>query len=296
MISIHLDWLRWTCPHLANTPEERALSYARYPLPPFDYTGEIFTPGQGYNRGRNLNAGSITWHSENLSQGIGVMHTGTQLQEIRKSTLTEHEYLKWIALRGGKVSTMDACINVHDMGADPMDVIRERDAGTLRTRAKHIANYSGSTKVGDRWLPSDTVYIGSVKSDIQVMIYNKAAEQERDGDWIRIEITWRGKHAQAAHTAMVLSGIGPVTRAAIHHQVGVSSAWWHSAMLGDTSLPETVKKPLGGRYRWLKDVVLSALESEIDDERQRGDDEIYNLFNDLMTRKRPGTPDIDRID
>jgi hypothetical protein len=276
-----------------NTTEERALAHARYPLPPFDYTGEIFTPGQGYNRGRRLNAGSITWHTEHKEQGIGVMHTGTELQEIRKSSLTEHEYLKWIAARGGKVSTMDACINVHDENADPMDIIRARDAGTLRTRAKHIANYSGTDKVGTKWMPSDTVYIGSVKSAIQVMIYNKAAEQKVAGDWTRIEITWRGKHAQAAHTAMLSSSIGAVTRAAIHHQVGVSSAWWQSAMLGPVSMPETVKKALGGRQKWLLEVVLSALESEIDDERQRNDDTVYSAFERLMARKRPDRPKVD---
>jgi hypothetical protein len=276
-----------------NTTEERALSHARYPLPPFDYTGEIFTPGQGYNRGRKLNAGSITWHTEHKEQGIGVMHTGQELQEIRKSSLTEHEYLKWIASRGGKVSTMDACINVHNEQADPMDIIRARDTGTLRTRARHIANYSGSTKVGDKWLPSDTVYIGSVKSAIQVMIYNKAAEQEVDGDWIRIEITWRGKHAQAAHTAMLTSSIGAVTRAAIRHQVGVSSAWWQSAMLGEVSMPETVKKAIGGRQKWLLESVLSALEKEIDDERQRNDDTVYNAFSSLIARKRQQVKQLD---
>lgn len=287
MITTHLDWLRWTCPYPYHVPEERALAWARYPLPEFDYTGEVFTPGQGYNRGRVLNAGSITWHAEHKEQGIGIMHTGMQLQQIRGSSLTEQEYLKWIDKRHGKVSTMDACINVHDEGADVLDLIKARDAGTLRTRAKMIGYYSSTTKVGDTWIPSGTAYIGSTKSAIQVMVYNKAAEQQIDGDWTRIEITWRGKHAQSAHAAMLKSGIGPVTLAAIQHQVDFSAAWWLSAMQGGASRPAVVRKPTGGRFTWLKDSVLSALEKEIDDERRQNSDEIYEIFAAFMERKRP---------
>lgn len=287
MISTHLDWLRYTMKFPDNTLEERALAMARYPHPLFDYTGEIFTPGQGYNRGRNLNAGSITWHAENRIQGIGVMHTGSQLQELRLAQVDELELLRWIDKRGGKVSTMDACINVHNQQANPLDIIKERDEGTLRTRAKMIGLYSGSAKVGDKWVPGDTVYIGSAKSAVQVTVYNKAAEQKIDGDWIRIEITWRGKHAVAAHQAMVASGIGAVTRAAIQHQVGVSSAWWHYAMQGPLAMPETVKKPISGRQKWLLDCVLSALESEIDAERLENSDTVYTHFAALIDRKRP---------
>lgn len=295
MITIHLDWLRFTVPYPDNMLEERALTRARYPLPAFDYTGEIFTPGQGYNRGRKLNAGSITWHAEHKEQGIGVMHTGTELQELRKTGLSEDAYLKWIATKGGKVSTMDACINVHDERADPADLIRARDDGTLQTRARMIGLYSGSTKVGEKWLPSDTVYIGSPKSAVQVTIYNKAAEQKTDGDWIRIEITWRGKHAQAAHNAMLLSGIGPVTRAAIHHQIALSSSWWQSAMHGDTSLPATVQKNTGGRSKWLKESVLPALEKEIDAQRRQNLDEIYEIYAAFIERKQPPTNLVDNF-
>jgi len=238
-------------------------------------------------RGRKLNAGSITWHTDHHEQGIGVMHTGEQLQDIRKSVLTEDKYLKWIAARAGRASTIDACINVHNLQADPYDIIRARDSGELVTRARMIGLYSGSTKVGDKWLPADTVYIGSAKSAIQVTVYNKAAQLEQAGDWIRIEITWRGKHAQSAQAAMVKSGIGPVTRAAIHHQLALSAEWWLSAMLGDTSLPETVRKATGGRFAWLRGSVLSALEKEIDAQRSQNSDEIYEIFVAFMERKRP---------
>lgn len=286
-VDSHLDWLRWTCPRSENVEIERALSMARYPLPLFDYTGEIFTPGQGYSRGRHLNEGSITWHHERAEQGIGVMHTGEQLQALRLAGLAEMDYLKWIASRSGKVSTMDACINVHDERADPLEVIRARDAGSLITRSNMIGHYSSSTKVGDKWLPGDTVYIGSPKSAVQVTIYNKAAQQQIAGDWIRIEITWRKKHAQQAFATMLTSGIGPVIRAAIHHQIALSSAWWHAAMLGDTSLPATVTKTAGGRFTWLSGPVLSALEKEIDAERLRNSDAIYEIYVEFMARKQP---------
>ena len=286
MITSHLDWLRWTCPRSEHMEIERALSNARYPLPAFDYTGEIFSPGQGYDRGRRLNHGSITWHSERAEQGIGVMHTGQELQAIREA-LSEQEYLKWLSARGGKISTLDACLNVHDMGADPQDIIKARDRGELVTRAKVIGLYSGAQKVGEEWLPGDTVYIGSAKSAVQVTIYNKAAEQGIAGDWIRLEITWRGKHARAAQEAMLLSSIGAVTRAAIHHQMAFSAEWWHTAMSGDTSLPATVQKTTGGRALWLKKSVLPALEKEIDAQRRQNLDEIYEIYSAFIRRKRP---------
>jgi DNA relaxase NicK len=150
-----------------------------------------------------------------------------------------------------------------------------------------IGHYSSTTKVGDKWLPGDTVYIGSPKSDIQLTIYNKAAEQKQDGDWLRIEITWRGKHAHEAHMAMLRASIGAVVRAAIQHQMDFSSEWWLSAMHGVTSQPDLVRKSTGGRLKWLIESVMPALEKEIDEQRRHNSDEIYEIFAAFMDRKKP---------
>lgn len=278
-----------TFPYNPELPEERNLRLARPDLMMFEFTGEVFAPGQGFNRGRKLFHGEISWHTERYEQGISVRLTGMDCQALRDSAWTEQDYLEFVAKRGGKVSTMHACINVHDAGATTASVIEARDNGTMKTRAKMVGQYSSTTKVKDKWLQGDTVYIGSAKSDIQIRIYNKAVEQRTSGDWLRIEIIWRGRHAQSAHAAMLKSGIGPVTRAAILHQVQISTEWWHYAMSGDTSLPEKVHKRNTGRNTWLKNVVLPALRSEIEEQRRLNYDEIYEIYAGFIDSMKPKT-------
>lgn len=277
-ITVHLDWVRYTVPHSPNLNLDTNLMMARPRHPAFDFTGETIDIGQGYNHGMRLNTGAIFWNDARLSQGISVQLTGMDLNELRKTTYTEAELLEFIAEHQGKMTTLHSCINMHGVPAWPLDIITERDAGRLKTRARNIGTYTSQSKVGTKWISGETVYIGSAKSPVQVRVYNKAAEQGIAGDWIRIEIVWRGKYARAAHTAMCAHGIEQVTRGGILKTVDFSSAWWRYATTGDSSQPAPIERMKSARYTWLVNVVLPALRSEIDAERKLNSDTLYELY------------------
>lgn len=273
-------------PNNPNLDERTNLILARLPHEVFGLTDREVSIGQGYNKGLELAHGMIFWHDRDTTQGISVQLTGLDLQVMRQSGIKEIDLLKFIDRRGGKVTTLHACINVKNAGASPSDVIKAQSDGVLTTRARNIGQYSSETKGHDQWHQGTTVYIGSPKSGVQIRIYNKAAEQHVSGDWLRIEIVWRGKYARAAHVAMLASGIAAVTRGAIQKQVSLPNAWWGYAMRGDTSLPEPVRRKETGTYTWLKNVVLPALEREIRHPRDENSDEIYALFAALIDKHR----------
>jgi len=211
-ITVHLDWLRYTVPWEGTKTELENLNRARPEGELFQFTGEEIDIGQGFNRGLKMTAGCVFWHDTRPGQGISVQLTGEDLQSIRLAGMPEIDLLRWAADAGGHCTTMHACINVHDMGADVADLIAEHSAGKLRTKARTIGVYSSKTKVNGKWQTGDTLYVGSAKSERQIRVYNKAAERGIVGDWVRLEIVWRGPYAKASHKGMLAVGIAQGVR------------------------------------------------------------------------------------
>jgi hypothetical protein len=286
-ISIHLDWLRYTVNRHDWSEDDNQVREALPSYPLFDLTSESVHVGQGYDSGLKLRSGMVFWHSVQSKQGISVQLSGMDLQAARDYPISELALLMAVEERKGRVSTLHSCINVHGTGASPVDILTAHSDGTLKTRARHIGVYSSSTKGKQRWDTGDTVYIGSPKSAIQIRVYNKAAEQHIDGDWIRIEIVFRGRYAHWAFKAMLKYGIPAVTRSAIQKQVNLSAGWWAFAMRGGISPPMQVRRKEGGTSTWLKNVVLPALENAIDAERKTGSDSLYELYAAFVARKKP---------
>jgi len=286
-ITIHLDWVRYSAPWIDTLTELENLSRVRWEGELFQFTGETIDIGQGYNRGLRMLAGAVFWHSDRPEQGIGVQLSGEDLADMRRVGLDEIELLHFITSIGGHCTTVHACINVHDAGADVADLIAEHAAGQLRTSARNIGVYSSKTKVKGKWQTGDTVYVGSAKSERQIRVYNKAAERGIDGDWVRLEIVWRGPYAKAAHAAMERDGVAPVVRTAIGDQLGSSASWYALAISGEVAPAFVIPRKESARLRWLKSVVAPALRSEIAAEKERGEDSLYLLFYQLLDDAHP---------
>lgn len=286
-VDSHLDWVRYTCPYYGEMSQPENLERARPPGNAFSLTDEVIDIGQGYNHGQRLRHGAIFWHSDRPEQGISVQLTGSDLDDIRGGDLTEIGLLEFIRAARGKMSTLHSCINIHDAGAHVGDLIDQHTKGTLTTRAKKAGVFSSRAKVGDEWITGDTLYIGSAKSNVQIRVYDKAAERGILGDWSRIEIVWRGRYAQAAHARMITDGIASVTRGAVSRQMSSESPWWQLAMTGPTSDPISVPHKMSNRYAWLRRAVVPALRREIAEERLHGRDDIYRIFEMLINDLKP---------
>ena len=286
-VDVHLDWVRYTCPYYAELSQPENLERARPPGNAFALTDEVIDIGQGYNHGRRLGHGAIFWHDARPEQGISVQLTGSDLEDIRGDDLTEVALLEFIRAARGKMSTLHSCINIHDAGAHVGDLIDQHIKGTLTTRAKKAGVYSSRSKIGDEWIQGDTLYIGSAKSSVQVRVYDKGAERGTLADWTRIEIVWRGRHAQSAHLRMLSAGIAPTTRGAILRQMRSTAEWFQIAMNAPTVEPLPVPHRLGNRYEWLRRAVVPALRREIAEERAMNRDDIYRVFRALIEDLKP---------
>lgn len=277
-VDVHLDWLRYSVAWDHGLSEMDNVLDALPPFTFFRLSEAEASIGQGYNRGRELNAGMVFWHSERHEQGVSVQMSGLDLQEARNAGIAELDLLMALQRKNAKITTLHSCINIHNAGARVLDVVEAHDAGLLKTRARQIGVYSSTAKVRQEWKAGDTVYIGSPKSGIQIRIYNKAAEQRTDGDWIRVEIVFRGIYAETAHASMCKYGIPSVTRMAIQKQADFSAAWWVYGMRGGISPSMQVKRKERGTYTWLKNVVVPAWRREIVAESAQNSDAALELL------------------
>lgn len=281
--TVHLDYLRYTVPWHDTLNELNNLYHAVGNGELFQFTGELFNPGQGYTEGMRMICGSVMWHKTRPSQGIGVVLTGADLEMVRGAGLDEKELLEFVAAVGGHCTTIHGCINVHDRGADVSELIAQHEDGKLQTSARNIGVYSSKKKINGSWQVGDTLYVGSAKSERQIRVYNKAAERGIDGDWVRLEIVWRGPYAKAAHIAMIDGSIASVIRAGIGGQMETDIVWFREALGGAVDPPFLVPRKQSARAKWLIEIVLPALASEVEDQRTRGEYELRDKFLSVLT-------------
>jgi phage replication initiation protein len=263
-IAINLDWLRYTVKYNTTIAEADNLRIAMPRFADFALTGEELANGRGFNRAQRMTIGVIHWHTARPEQGISVELSGRDLGQARVANIADEALLAHISTVSGKVSTMDSAIDVYNHHARPTDIINAQKRGTLRTTAREIGSFTSSQKREGRWYPANTVYIGSPKSERQIKIYDKAAQMKIDGDWVRIEMRWRGPYARAAHRAMLKSGIEEVTRAAVLSMVDLDAKWWRASMSGTLAEIEPISRPETKTLEWLLGAVYNTLERELD--------------------------------
>lgn len=282
-IAVNLDWLRYSAKYDTSQSEYDNLLVAMPRHPAFHLTGEMLDNARGYDRAMQLSIGVIHWHSERPEQGVSVELSGSALAASRDAGAADLDLLHHVSAIDGNVSTMDAAIDLYNMSADAFDVIRSRDDGTIRTTASMIGTQQSTKRTREGWLAGDTVYIGSPKSDRQVKIYNKAAEQGIAGkDWTRIEMRWRGRHARAAHSAMLLFGIGETVRKAVLSMVQIPYDWFHEAMNGNLADIEPTRRKETNTKDWLLGIVLGVLERELMNERAQEGTELFDAFDAIL--------------
>lgn len=281
-ITVNLDWLRYTARYLAELPERANLQLAIPAYPVFFLTGSMTGNSRGYNRAMELSIGVIHWHTDHPEQGVSVELQGGALREARAAGVPDMALLQHIAGIGGHVSTMDAALDLHNFGADPMAIIALRDSGELRTKARQVGHYDSSARYHGGWRRGDTVYLGSPKSDQQIKVYNKAVEQGVDGDWIRFEVRWRDAKARNAHKAMLKSGIAATVRAALSNTIELPFSWWADLLAGEIADIEPVGRVEGDTRAWLIKQCLPAMKRELLSEHLDGESILLDAINEVL--------------
>jgi hypothetical protein len=229
-----------------------------------------------------LFAGKVYWHDKLKSQRILVVLSGQDKAAIRRAGATDQWLTAWINKMDHRVTRLDVALDLHNWDAKPSEVYQWWQDGTLETPAQRVAEYHDLRKVGDELIDSSTVYIGSSASLRQIRIYNKAAEQGVDGDWIRIEMILRGDQARAVVEGSRHVPLYDILRAKIRDFALCRSTWLDRATTGIAIALLPVKRKPGNREKWLLTVVLKSLENELTIQEAQGYREVWDAFATLL--------------
>lgn len=282
-IAVNLDWLRFTVPYDETLEQSANLRRAIPQHAAYTLTGEMLPNGKGYDSAMQLSIGVIHWHTKLASQGMSVELSGSSLSQSRKHGVADLFLLQHIQATLGHVSTLDSAIDVYNHDADFRDILLLDDLGSLETTVRDVHGYQGRRRTKTDVQSEGTAYIGSAKSPKQIKVYDKAAEQGQVGkDWTRIEMRWRGKHARAAHQAMLKFGIASVTQKAVKAMCNADIQWWQEAVNGDIAVIEPVRRPETNTVDWLIDLTAPVLERELEKERAEGGTRLYETFSRIL--------------
>jgi hypothetical protein len=193
MLTITLDWVSFTLKDKSYDAETWVNLYAS------PETGVPCKPVQNYTDAYQASNGVLVcWNTRRTEMGTHIVIGGTALRNIwEHHEVSQRELLGQISDIGGRVSRLDLAKDLPDVEIDYDEIYKKAEVG----------DYSGTARTpSQRKSPNggNTIYIGSTKSDKFFRIYNKAAEQNLQGQlWARFELESKGMVARSLHALLV---------------------------------------------------------------------------------------------
>jgi len=129
--------------------------------------------------------------------GTHVVLSGATLDALENSLqLTPVKILSWSLDKGAVIKRLDAALDVKESGLKVGTFAGYVEKGRFLSRAKSGRRVYELTGHGD------TVYLGSRSSLRMLRVYDKAAEQRLEIDWLRFELESKGAAAMRACRAL----------------------------------------------------------------------------------------------
>lgn len=168
------------------------------------YPGEYETVGEhlergiyGYTRVFRYDDGRLEMSNPlRPHMGTHVIVSGSALREceVRYGHSVFGQFV-WYHSRA-RIRRLDIAIDVRDSGMKVGELSEHIRRGWCATRQKSAPAWVDALNEGE------TQYIGKKSSSSYLKIYDKAAEQKVDGEWIRIEATFQKRRAVPAARAL----------------------------------------------------------------------------------------------
>jgi len=265
-IEFSVDWINYTALNLGT----RVLTDIAYPMQTPEWTNAL--PARGYTSGlQNRNGVRLSWHTKRDDMGAHVQYSGQTLNKYLETGITARTIALRHEIEGDRCSRIDLAIDCHDTALN---------IGKLASDVKlNIGQFS--TKVFSHIISQDkgeTLYLGSRTSELFLRIYNKSAEQQISGDWVRVELECKGSRAHdIGHRLAYESeqGMVTLTRGLIKHQAAFDDKIWQQ-IVGELAISIAkahVREP--DRKGWLLGLVAPAMGKYI---AETGDEAIIEQF------------------
>lgn len=182
-LTFSIDWLNYTALELGT----RVLTAIPYPISGVEWSPAI--PSKGYNTAlENKQGCKVSWHTKRDDMGAHVQYSGKCLNKCAEIGVTASMVAMHHNLSHDRCTRIDLALDARDerlkIGSLASAVKHNQDKLRVKTYS-HIVSQDGG----------ETLYLGSRQSEQYLRIYNKAAEQQIDGDWVRIELELKGSRA-----------------------------------------------------------------------------------------------------
>lgn len=250
----HLDWLSITVNSLAEVE-------TIIPSADWHYVGK---GRHGYRAAYEdrISGARVETDSSTVGMDTHLTLSGMALHAIR-TTFRDGDNGLVNACRtvNGRVSRIDLAVNAHRGELKVVDFRNAIKSGSAKSTMQRVyyVEGMGNERAGD------TLYLGSPKSDRQLRIYDKAAEQGvLDGKaWLRLEVALRRLHAKAGLQACVDN----TCTVSISSYLASCLVWEvpeYKALVGSVSNPVTpIPRKDTNTQRWLRDQCAPALAKEV---------------------------------
>ncbi|MGB4599741.1 MAG: replication initiation factor domain-containing protein [Trichlorobacter sp.] len=195
-----LDWVSFTLP---NPCPENAAKLMHLDLNAFT---ELDRGGMGYKKSYRF--GNITILCDG-SDSMGC-HVSMSGQGCRLYESTGHknwrDLFALVRVMRGSFTRLDIAFDTVDSSLQIgkiQEALRNGQVKSIFSKGREIRSFAlGSDGQSDR---GNSIYLGSPTSRVQFRIYDKAAEQQVDGSWVRLELQLRKERADLAVDAIISS-------------------------------------------------------------------------------------------
>lgn len=189
-----IDWLSWT---LKTKDPREAIELSG--LSCMDFS-ESSGGGMGYKS--SLRSGNIVVFydgNENMGCHISMSGKGCRAYEAMKDTAhCWYQLLVRLQNENANFTRLDLAIDNVDGGLclDKLETaIREKHTRTKCRKSRKIEELA---LTGEEQNLGKTIYLGSPQSRLKIRFYDKAAEQQLNGHWVRCELQCMSERAQEA--------------------------------------------------------------------------------------------------
>lgn len=203
----------------------------------------------------------VEWHTEKPSQKVLFTFTGRHLDVWRTTQVGVMSLFAYAVERGAKFTRIDFAVDVLDDNRASVESLVARIGRTVDLRGRShsvIASDNGKGKIGT------TLYIGSRSSEKFFRIYNKAAEQGIERDWVRIELEAKGDYANALGKAMLTNG-WDMAVSEMRNSIVCTEGWYVDALESPDFDKVVVDRTAGHTIQWQNTALLSMVKSALSD-------------------------------
>jgi len=225
-LTFSVDWINYTALELGT----RVLTHTAYPID--NASWEPIAPAKGYNVGlQNQNGCRVSWHDKRDDMGVHIQYSGSTLNKYAEAGITAHMIAIHHSLHKDRCTRIDLALDAENEGLKIGTLADETKSGVSGLRVKSYSHILSQDS-------GETLYLGSRQSEQFMRIYNKAAEQMREGDWIRIELECKGSRARELGNRLAsesAESMATLTRGLCRNLANFEDSIWQS-IVGDMAI------------------------------------------------------------